>query len=150
MKKYIFLLIAIVALTIISCSDNCSDIDAPASPSLFLDVYDEDSTTGDNIFIDSLYLDTQVLVQDYEQNDVPFNVVFDSRLMHIVLENKVLVDDTLYVKFNNPDTMDKDSIKLFYSTEKIEEECYTQFKVNSVTFPDNENELVNGIFKVKI
>lgn len=150
MKKYIFSLIAIITLTIISCSDNCSDIDAPASPSLFLDVYDEDSTTGDNIFIDSLYLDTQVLVQNYEEDDVPFSVIDDSRLMHIVLENKVVVDDTIYVKFNNIDTMEKDSIKLYYSTEKIEEECYTQYKINSITFPDNENELVDGIYKVKI
>lgn len=150
MKKYNIYLVVAFIVTLVSCSGNCSDIDAPASPSLFLDVYDEDSTSGDNIFIDSLYLDTQVVVQDYDQNDVPFNVVFDSRLMHVVLERKIIVDDTIYIKFNNPETMDKDSIKLYYSSEKIEEECYDQFKVNSVTFPDNENELVNGIFKVKI
>lgn len=148
MKKYIFFLIAILSITIISCNNNCSDLDAPAAPSLFVDIIDE--TTENNVFVDSLYLDTQVIVQDLEENDIPFSIVFDSRLMHIVLESKVLIDDTLYIKMNNPDTMEKDSIKLFYSTQRFEEECYTQFKVNSVTFPDNGNELANGIYKVKI
>lgn len=140
--------ITIFAFAFIGCNNNCNDIDAPASPSLFVDIIDEN--TEENVFVNSTYLDTQVLVQDYEENDVPFNVVFDSRLMHIVLERKILIDDTIYIKLNNPDTMIKDSIKLFYSTEKINEECYTQYKINSVTIPDNQNELVNGIYKVKI
>ena len=148
MKKNIFFLIAISAITFVSCNDNCNDLDAPASPSLFLDIIDE--VTEENVFVDSIYLDTQVLVQDFEENDVPFNVVFDSRLMHIVLEKKIMVDDTIYIKLNNPETMQKDSIKLFYSTERFDEECYTQYKTNSVTFPDNVNDLANGIFKVKI
>lgn len=148
MKKNIFFLIAILTLTIVSCNDDCSDLDAPASPSLFVDIIDE--TTENNVFVDSIYLDSQVIVQDYEENDVPFNVVFDSRIMHIVLERKILIDDTIYIKLNNPDTMIKDSIKLFYSTQRFDEECYTQYKTNSVTIPDNENELVNGIYKVKI
>lgn len=85
MKKYIFFLI--LSITIVSCNDNCNDLDAPASPSLFLDIIDE--VTEENVFEDSIYLDTQVLVLDFEENDVPFNVVFDSRLMHIVLEKKI-------------------------------------------------------------
>lgn len=148
MKKNIFFLIAIFAITIVSCNNNCNDLDAPASPSLFVDIINE--TTEENVFVDSIYLDSQVIVQDYEENDVPFNVVFDSRLMHIVLERKILIDDTIYIKLNNPDTMIKDSIKLFYSTQRFDEECYTQYKTNSVTIPDNQNELVNGIYKVKI
>ena len=148
MKKYIFFLIVILSISIVSCNDNCSDLDAPAAPSLFVDIIDQ--TTENNVFVDSMYLDTQVIVQDLEENDIPFSVVFDSRLMHIVLESKVLIDDTLYIKMNNPDTMEKDSIKLYYSTEKINEECYTQYKINSVTIPDNQNELANGIYKVKI
>ncbi len=148
MKKNIFFLIFILTLTIVSCNNNCNDLDAPSAPSLFVDIIDE--TTNENVFVDSVYLDTQVIVQDLEENDIPFSVVFDSRLMHIVLESNIIIDDTLYIKMNNPDTMEKDSIKLYYSTQRFEEECYTQFKVNSVTFPDNENELANGIYKVKI
>jgi hypothetical protein len=148
MKKNIFFLIAILTLTIVSCNTNCNDIDAPASPSLFVDIIDEN--TQENVFKDSIYLDTQVLVKDYEENDISFSIIDNSKILHIVLENDILIDDTIYIKMNNPETMQKDSIKLFYSTEKIEMECYTQYKTNSVTFPDNENELTNGIYKVKL
>lgn len=148
MKKNIFFLIAILTITIISCNNKCNDVDAPSSPSLFVDIVDE--TTNENVFADSIYLDTQVQVLDLEEKNLPFSVIFDSRIMHIVLESKIKIDDTLYIKMNNPETMEKDSIKLYYSTEKIEQECYTQFKINTVTFPENENELVNGIYKVKI
>lgn len=148
MKKHIFFIITILSITIVSCNNNCNELDAPASPSLFVDIIDE--TTEENVFVDSVYLDTQVIVQDLNENDIPFNVVFDSRLMHIVLESKILIDDTLYIKLNNPETMQKDSIKLYYSTQRFDEECYTLYKTNSVTFPNNQSELVNGIFKVKI
>lgn len=140
--------IVVVALAFISCNNNCNDLDAPASPSLFVDIIDE--TTEENVFKDSIYLDTQVLVKDYEENDISFSIIDNSKILHIVLENKILIDDTLYIKLNNPETMQKDSIKLFYSTERFDEECYTQHKINSITFPNNENELTNGIYKVKI
>ncbi|MDK2772844.1 MAG: hypothetical protein KYX68_11545 [Flavobacterium sp.] len=148
MKKYISYIIPILAVIIVSCNDNCDNADAPSSPSLFIDLVDE--TTLENVFTDSTYLKEQLTIKDVEDNDVPFKVIVDSNILHVVLTNAVVENDTVFVRLNNPETLNEDEFEVVYSTEAKKEECYTLYKVNQVQFLYRENEEANGIHKVKI
>lgn len=148
MNKNIFFLITFLALTFVSCNDNCSDVDAPESPSLFIEVVDE--VSEENVFANNTYTEDQVTVVDPDDNLVPFNVVIDSQILHIVLENEIQNNQVFYIRLNNPDVPMQDEVEVIFSTEKFSEECYTQYKVVSVNFPNNDTLEVNGIIKVKI
>ena len=148
MKKYISFLIVIFAIVIVSCNNNCDNVDAPSSPSLFIDLIDE--TTLENVFTDSIYLKEQLTIKDVEDNDVPFKVIVDNNILHVVLTDAVIENDTVFVKLSNPETLDEDEFEVVYSTEAQKEECYTLYKVSQVQFLYRESEETNGIHKVKI
>ena len=49
MKFAKLLFLVIVTLPFLSCNDNCSDVDAPDSASLFITCIDE--VSGENVFV---------------------------------------------------------------------------------------------------
>ena len=67
-----------------------------------------------------------------------------------MLTNAVVENDTVFVRLNNPETLNEDEFEVVYSTEAQKEECYTLYKVSQVQFLYRESEETNGIHKVKI
>lgn len=149
MKKYSIYLVAVFLVAITSCNDDCSEnVAAPESPSIFANFID--ATTNNNVFTDSIYYATETTVRDYLEQDIPFSIVDSINVMHIVLENEVIANDTIFVTLNNSELATTKEVKIVYSTEKQEEECYTLYKTVNVSVLGYESEVVNDIFQIKV
>jgi len=149
MKKYTIYLLAIITLLITSCNNDCSEnVDAPESPSIFMNFIDLSS--NQNVFTDSIFFAGETTVKDYLEKDIPFSLLDSLNVMHVVLENEVILNDTIFVTLNNSELATTKEIKILYATEKEEEECYTLYKTTNVTVLDYDNELVNEIYQIKL
>lgn len=142
-------LLVFVTILVISCNDDCSEnVDAPPSPSVFVDVVN--NATNNSVFTDSIYFAGETTVRNYLDADIPFSMVDSLNIMHIVLENEVIVNDTIFINLNNSIDSISNQIKILYSTEVKHEECYSLYKTTNISVFDFENEFVDGIYKIKV
>lgn len=149
MKKYSFVaFLVLIATTVVSCNDSCQDVDAPESPSIFVEFVD--TTTGNNVFTDSIFYAGETTVKDYLDEDLPYSIVDTLNLMHIVIEDGIKTNDTIFINLNNSASSTTSQVKIIYSTYLQQEECYSQYKTNNISIPDFENQLVDEIYKVKV
>ncbi|MEZ4853678.1 hypothetical protein [Flavobacterium sp.] len=149
MKKYTIYLLAIITLFAVSCNNDCSEnVDAPESPSIFVNFID--SSSNHNVFTDSIYFAGETTVKNYLEKDISFSILDSLNVMHVVLENEVILNDTIFVTLNNSELATTKEIKILYATEKKEEECYTLYKTTNVAVLDYENELLNDIYQIKV
>ncbi len=148
MKFAKLLFLVIVTLPFLSCNDNCSDVDAPDSASLFITCIDE--VSGENVFENETFTGDQIVITDEEDELVSFSFVETKNFIHISFPAGLVTDKIITVKLENTDTSDIREIEIHLNIISQEEECYTLYKVDNVLFPNNESELVDGIYEVKI
>ncbi len=145
-KKII--LLTITGIMLYSCNDNCSDVDPPDAPSLFVELSDE--TTAANVFTDSIYIASETTVQDYTESPIPFTIIDTLNIMHIVLENEIITNDTVFINLNNSETAISNQVKILYSTIKQEEECFTLYKTTNINVLDFSSTLSNDIYTITV
>lgn len=142
------LFVALVSVSLIGCDNNCSDVNAPDSSSLFLEFVDQ--TTDENIFANEMFTGDQIVVTDANDELVSFNFVEDKNFIHVTFPAGILTDKVIYVTLENTETSETREVEIHLSTVAQEEECYTLYKIDNVQFPNNESALVDGIYRVKI
>lgn len=142
------LFVALVSVSLIGCDNNCSDVNAPDSSSLFLEFVDQ--TTDENVFANETFTGEQIVVTDANDELVSFNFVEDKNFIHVTLPAGILTDEVIYVTLENTETSETREVEIHLSTVAQEEECYTLYKTDNVQFPNNESTLVDGIYRVKI
>ncbi|MFD2892927.1 hypothetical protein ACFS5J_12975 [Flavobacterium chuncheonense] len=147
MKKYWSVLILVVGL-FTSCSDDCKDAKSPEAPSFFVELID--ATSGENVFANGSFAENQVVVLDSEENDVSFSIITDLNVIHIVPEYKNLTSGSVVVKLNNLETMETKTVDIQFDINKVEQECFTMHTISNVVTPNNETELVNSVYIIKI
>lgn len=142
------LFVALVSVSLIGCNNNCSDVNAPDSSSLFLEFVDQ--TTDENVFANETFTGEQIVVTDANDELVSFNFVEDKNFIHVTFPAGILTDKVIYVTLENTETSETREVEIHLSTVAQEEECYTLYKIDNVQFPNNESALVDGIYRVKI
>lgn len=142
------LFVALVSVSLIGCNNNCSDVNAPDSSSLFLEFVDQ--TTDENVFANETFTGEQIVVTDANDELVSFNFVEDKNFIHVTFPAGILTDEVIYVTLENTETSETREVEIHLSTVAQEEECYTLYKTDNVQFPNNESALVDGIYRVKI
>lgn len=142
------LFVALVSVSLIGCNNNCSDVNAPDSSSLFLEFVDQ--TTDENVFANETFTGEQIVVTDANDELVSFNFVEDKNFIHVTFPAGILSDEVIYVTLENTETSETREVEIHLSTVAQEEECYTLYKIDNVQFPNNESALVDGIYRVKI
>lgn len=142
------LFVALVSVSLIGCNNNCSDVNAPDSSSLFLEFVDQ--TTDENVFANETFTGEQIVVTDANDELVSFNFVEDKNFIHVTFPAGILTDKVIYVTLENTETSETREVEIHLSTVAQEEECYTLYKTDNVQFPNNESTLVDGIYRVKI
>lgn len=142
------LFVALVSVSLIGCNNNCSDVNAPDSSSLFLEFVDQ--TTDENVFANETFTGEQIVVTDANDELVSFNFVEDKNFIHVTFPAGILTDEVIYVTLENTETSETREVEIHLSTVAQEEECYTLYKTDNVQFPNNESTLVDGIYRVKI
>lgn len=142
------LFVALVSVSLIGCNNNCSDVNAPDSSSLFLEFVDQ--TTDENVFANETFTGEQIVVTDANDELVSFNFVEDKNFIHVTFPAGILTDEVIYVTLENTETSETREVEIHLSTVAQEEECYTLYKIDNVQFPNNESALVDGIYRVKI
>ncbi|MGV7105558.1 hypothetical protein [Flavobacterium sp. U410] len=144
----LIVLVTVLSSALIGCSDNCSDVNAPDSSSLFLEFVDQ--TTEENVFENEMFTSDQIVITDADDELVSFNFVVDKNFIHVTFPAGILTDEVVYVTLENTETSETREIEVHLSTIAQEEECYILYKTDNVQFPNNESALVDGIYRVKI
>ena len=147
MKRYWSVLILIVVL-FTSCSDDCKEGESPEAPSFFVELVD--ATSGENVFANGSFNENQLTILDGVENDVSFNFITDLNVIHIVPQYKNLTSGSVVVKLNNLDTQETKSVDIQFDINKVEQECFTMHTILNVVTPNNETELVNSVYIIKI
>lgn len=144
----LILLVTLLIGTLTGCNNNCSDVNAPDSSSLFLEFIDQ--TTDENVFENEMFTSDQIVITDADDELVSFNFIEDKNFIHVTFPAGILTDKVIYVTLENTETSETREIEIHVSTVAQEEECYTLYKIDNVQFTNNESTLVDGIYRVKI
>jgi len=148
MRKFGYLLLAVVTFVNFSCSDKCSDADAPPLASLFVAIVDE--ATGENVFENERFTANQVSILLEDEQEVPFNFLVNTNTIHIVPLRPLAEGNIIFITLNNPETDDVVTIEVQFDIETQNKECFTLNKVVNVQTPNHDSEVVNNIYQIKI
>jgi hypothetical protein len=148
MRKFGYLLLAVVTFVNFSCSDKCSDADAPPLASLFVTFVDE--ATDENVFENERFTANQISILLEDEQEVPFNFLTNTNSIHIVPLRPLAEGNTIFIILNNPETDDAVTIELQFDIETQNQECFTLNKVVNVQTPNNDSEVDNDIYQIKI
>ncbi|RBA28090.1 hypothetical protein [Flavobacterium tibetense] len=148
MRKFGYLLLAVVTFVNFSCSDKCSDADAPPLASLFVTFVDE--ATDENVFENERFTANQISILLEDEQEVPFNFLINTNSIHIVPLRPLAEGNTIFIILNNPETDDAVTIELQFDIETQNQECFTLNKVVNVQTPNNDSEVDNDIYQIKI
>jgi hypothetical protein len=148
MRKFGYLLLAVVTFVNFSCSDKCSDADAPPLASLFVTFVDE--ATGENVFENERFTANQISILLEDEQEVPFNFLTNTNSIHIVPLRPLAEGNTIFITLNNTETDDEVVIEVQFDIETQNKECFTLNKVVNVQTPNHDSEVVNNIYQIKI
>jgi hypothetical protein len=143
------ILVALVSLLFVSCNDNCITGSKPIPASFFVTFIDE--TTGENVFENGTFTESDIEVVNVNNEPIPFDFLVDLNVIHVFPTTKAVANNK-YIKFvlNNQTTMITKEIESLHAISQSVEECFTTYKVNNLRFPNNDSEVENAIFVVKI
>mgnify|MGYP006166852515 FL=1 len=148
MRKFGYLLLAVVTFVNFSCSDKCSDADAPPLASLFVTFVDE--ATDENVFENERFTANQISILLEDEQEVPFNFLINTNSIHIVPLRPLTEGNTIFITLNNPETDDVVTIEVQFDIETQNQECFTLNKVVNVQTPNHDSEVDNDIYQIKI
>ena len=148
MRKFGYLLLAVVTFVNFSCSDKCSDADAPPLASLFVTFVDE--ATDENVFENERFTANQISILLEDEQEVPFNFLTNTNSIHIVPLRPLAEGNTIFITLNNPETDDVVTIEVQFDIETQNQECFTLNKVVNVQTPNHDSEVDNDIYQIKI
>lgn len=148
MRKFGYLLLAVVTFVNFSCSDKCSDADAPPLASLFVTFVDE--ATDENVFENERFTANQISILLEDEQEVPFNFLINTNSIHIVPLRPLAEGNTIFITLNNPETDDVVTIEVQFDIETQNQECFTLNKVVNVQTPNHDSEVDNDIYQIKI
>jgi len=148
MRKFGYLLLAVVTFVNFSCSDKCSDADAPPLASLFVAIVDE--ATGENVFENERFTANQISILLEDEQEVPFNFLVNTNTIHIVPLRPLAEGNIIFITLNNPETDDVVTIEVQFDIETQNKECFTLNKVTNVQTPNHDSEVDNDIYQIKI
>ena len=148
MRKFGYLLLAVVTFVNFSCSDKCSDADAPPLASLFVAIVNE--ATGENVFENERFTANQISILLEDEQEVPFNFLVNTNTIHIVPLRPLVEGNIIFITLNNPETDDVVTIEVQFDIETQNKECFTLNKVTNVQTPNHDSEVVNNSYQIKI
>ncbi|MDP5027476.1 MAG: hypothetical protein NWQ14_04560 [Flavobacterium sp.] len=132
----------------VSCSSNCNEGDQPTPASFFVEIIDE--TTGENVFENATYTAQQITIQDLDEVAIPFKFIESLNSIQIFPSEGESIGNILVIKLNNETSMQTDEINVNYDVSSSAGECFTTYKIENILFPNNQSELAEAIFVVKI
>ena len=148
MKKIIGLFLTIITVSLVSCNDKCDEGNQPTPASLFVEIIDE--TTGENVFENETYTAQQIIIQDLEEASIPYEFIENLNVIQIFPPVSNATGNSFAIKLNNETTLQMDQIDVNYDVSSIVGECFTAFKIENILFPNNDSEIVEAVFVVKI
>jgi hypothetical protein len=148
MRKLGYFLFILTAFVNFSCSDKCSDADAPPLASLFVAIVDE--ATGENVFENERFTANQISILLEDEQEVPFNFLVNTNTIHIVPLRPLAEGNIIFITLNNPETDDVVTIEVQFDIETQNKECFTLNKVVNVQTPNHDSEVVNNFYQIKI
>ena len=147
MKKYIGFLILSVALLNLSC-DKCNEGNLVEPAAIFVEVVD--AVTLENVFVNEDFTPQQIAIKDLEDKLIPYNFVTNSNLIRIFPNTKNEIGNTFIITLNNETTSIIKEITILHDVEANPQECYTSYKIKNVQVPNQESEIIDGIYIIKI
>lgn len=148
MKRILSFFLIILMIFSVSCSSNCNEGDQPTPASFFVEIIDE--TTGENVFENATYTAQQITIQDLDEVAIPFKFIESLNSIQIFPSEGESIGNTLVIKLNNETSMQTDEINVNYDVSSSVGECFTTYKIENILFPNNQSELAEAIFVVKI
>jgi len=148
MRKLGYFLFILTAFVNFSCSDKCSDADAPPLASLFVAIVDE--ATTENVFENERFTANQISILLEDEQEVPFNFLVNTNSIHIVPLQPLAEGNIIFITLNNPETDDVVTIEVQFDIETQNKECFTLNKVTNVQTPNHDSEVVNNFYQIKI
>lgn len=147
MKKYIAFLVVAIAFFSTSC-DKCNEGDKATPASFFVEIIDE--TTLENVFENESFTASQISVKDLDDEEIPFNFIENNNLIQLFPTTENSIGNTIIITLNNQTTSTIEEITITHDVSSLKEECYTSYQIENVQTPNNSNDLVNGIYVIKI
>ncbi|HBD26882.1 hypothetical protein [Flavobacterium sp.] len=148
MKNIISLFLIVVTASLVGCNDKCDEGNQATPASFFVEIIDE--TTGENVFENETYTAQQIIIQDLEEASIPYEFIENLNLIQIFPPVLNATGNSFVIKLNNETTLQMDEIDVNYDVSSIVEECFTTFKIENILFPNNDSEIVEAVFVVKI
>ena len=148
MKKIIGLFLTIITVSLVSCNDKCDEGNQPTPASFFVEIIDE--TTGENVFENETYTMQQITIEDLDEDSIPYEFIENLNVIQIFPKVSNPTGNSILIKLNNETTLQMDEIDVNYDVSSFEGECFTTFKIENILFPNNNSELVEAVFVVKI
>ncbi|UOX32782.1 hypothetical protein LXD69_12120 [Flavobacterium sediminilitoris] len=141
--------ITLISILFLSCSDKCLEGKHPVPATFFVEIIDE--TTNENVFENETFAESDIKITDVIGNEVPYNFIEGINTIQLYPKTTINANNIdVKITLNNQTTMLIKEVNLKYNVESKQEECYTSFSFTNILFPDNDSELVGGVFKVKI
>ena len=148
MKNILSLFLVVVAASLVGCNDKCDEGNQATPASFFVEIIDE--TTGENVFENETYTAQQIIIQDLEEASIPYEFIENLNVIQIFPPVLNATGNSFLIKLNNETTLQMDEIDVNYDVSSIVEECFTTFKIENILFPNNDSEIVEAVFVVKI
>lgn len=148
MRNRITLFLVVLTISLVSCNDECNEGEKATPASFFVEIVDE--TSGENVFENETYTFQQITIQDLEEASIPYEFIENLNVIQIFPPVLNATGNSFVIKLNNETTLQMDEIDVNYDVSSIVEECFTTFKIENILFPNNDSEIVEAVFVVKI
>jgi hypothetical protein len=148
MRKFGYLLLAVVTFVNFSCSDKCSDAEPPSFPSLFVTITDSDDEQ--NVFNNGRFSEDQIVITLPNEQEVPFRFLSNSNILHVVPIRTLEEGNVIFLTLNNTETDDVVIVELQFDIEIQNEECFTLRKVKNIQSPTHEIVFIGSSVDIKI
>lgn len=148
MRNRITLFLVVLTISLVSCNDECNEGEKATPASFFVEIVDE--TSGENVFENETYTFQQITIQDLEEASIPYEFIENLNVIQIFPPVLNATGNSFLIKLNNETTLQMDEIDVNYDVSSIVEECFTTFKIENILFPNNDSEIVEAVFVVKI
>ena len=148
MRNRITLFLVVLTISLVSCNDECNEGEKATPASFFVEIIDE--TSGENVFENEMYTSQQITIQDIDEVAIPYEFIENLNVIQIFPPVLNATGNSFLIKLNNETTLQMDEIDVNYDVSSIVEECFTTFKIENILFPNNDSEIVEAVFVVKI
>ena len=148
MRNRITLFLVVLTISLVSCNDECNEGEKATPASFFVEIIDE--TSGENVFENETYTAQQITIQDLDEATIPFEFIENLNVIQIFPSVTNATGNSFVIKLNNETTLQMDEIDVNYDVSSSAGECFTTFKIENILFPNNDSEIVEAVFVVKI